>query len=379
MQGTGAGPLGSSEIQRVVPMPIFPLMIEYQYQTRYFVQWLSDHQRYASIEASVEKRDAPAVLITLSDKSGHRTSYCSTEEAATAMSRAGQDARRATIDFRVSNRFGELPSYEFGFMDQHRQKIRWRFVMASPPSERGAGLTPQEGSKGWLFIYRDEGTAAGEGTEVQIGDEVIEATPWPEISSPPYFVAYRGAYSEGVGIGVFPTGREEWRVTTTASELREGGQWAVENNRGRTRLLTITSIRADELTINDSTGSLSIRARKPPLVADRGAGPQIAAAGVTNPAVEGLALRSMTFSSNSRTMRITFSPDLNPASPQAAPVAFQIDQNGHDKIAHGFVTARKSGDATELRWQLKAPDWARARVLTTAITITPAGYILDAR
>gem|GEM_PF-5496141 len=38
---------------------------------------------------------------------------------------------------------------------------------------------------GLRLVYRSLGSLAGEGTAVQIGDKVIEAEAWPEVSNPP--------------------------------------------------------------------------------------------------------------------------------------------------------------------------------------------------
>src|SRR5262249_36845300 len=216
-------------------------------------------------------------------------------------------------------------------------------------SERGAGLTPQEGGAGLMLIYRELGTAAGEGTAAQIGAKVCQAEPWTEISAPPYFVAYRGAYSDGIGIGALLPGQESWRVTAPPKDLNEGAQWTLTCDRGRTRQLRIAATRGDELTILEVGGPLALQARKTPA---------------------GFALRSITLTSRSKTMRISFTPELDLAAGSAAPVNFQIDQNGHNKIAHGSVSVETRGAAASLRWTFKAPDWAKSRLLNSTVTIS---------
>jgi hypothetical protein len=340
-----------------LPLPVAPLIVHYEYVPHYFVQWLNDHPQYTRIEAAVDDSEPPVFNLTLTEKnSGRRVNYCNSEARQKAMAQAGQEARLTKIDYRATNNFGQAPAHEFSFTDERGQAVRWRFTLAAPVSERGAGLTPQEGGAGLMLIYRELGTAAGEGTAAQIGAKVCEAEPWTEISAPPYFVAYRGAYSDGIGIGALLPGQESWRVTEPPKDLKEGAQWTLVDDRGRTRRLRIAAIRGDELTIQEPEGSLTLQARK---------------------TANGFALRSITGASRSKTMRISFTPEIDLAAGSGAPVNFQIDQNGHNKIAHGSVSVEKRGNAASLRWIFKAPDWAKSRVLTSTVTVSDNGYKVE--
>ncbi|HKQ74941.1 MAG TPA: hypothetical protein VJ810_14700 [Blastocatellia bacterium] len=341
------------------PFPVLPLLVHYEYVPHYFVQWLSDHPQYARIEAAVTDSEPPVFNLTLTEKgSRRRVNYCNSEARLKEMAQAGLDVRLTKIDHRATNNFGQAPMREFGFTDERGQAVRWRFTLASPVSERGAGLTPQEEGAGLSLIYRELGTAAGAGTAAQIGDKVSEAEPWTEISSPPYFVAYRGAYSDGIGIGAIRPGQESWRVTVPPKDLNEGAQWALADDQGRTRQLRIASKRGDEFTIQETGQSLTLQARR---------------------TSTGFALRSITLTSLSKTMRIGFAPELDLADGPATPVNFQIDQNGRNKIAHGVVSVEKRGAAASLRWVFKAPDWARSRVLNSTVTVNDNGYKVEMR
>ena len=93
----------------------------------------------------------------------------------------------------------------------------------------------------------------------------------------------------------------------------------------------------------------------------------------------GFALRPITLTSRSKTMRVSFTPELDLAAGSAAPVNFQIDQNGHNKIAHGSVSVEQRGAAANLRWLFKAPDWAKSRVLNSTVTLSDNGYKIETR
>jgi hypothetical protein len=342
------------------PFPAPPLIVRYEYAPRYFVQWLNDHPQYTRIEAAGEDGEPAAFTLILTEKdSGRRVNYCDSKERAQALAQAGQEARPTKISYRATNNFDQAPSHEFSFTDERGQAVRWRFPLAAPVSERGAGLTPQEGGAGLRLIYREMGTAAGEGASVQIGDKVCEAEPWTEISAPPYFVAYRGAYSEGVGVGALLPGLESWRVTESPEDwLKEGAQWTFADDRGRIRRLRLAAKRGDELTIQETGGSMALQARQTPA---------------------GFALRSITLSSRSKAMRVSFTPELDLAANSATPVDFQIDQNGHNKIAHGSLSVEKRGAAARLRWTFKSPDWAKSRTIDTTVTIDIDGYKVETR
>jgi hypothetical protein len=283
-----------------------------------------------------------------------------------ALKREGREAYLTTIDYKVIQNVGQQPSYGFGFRDKHGQAVLWRFIPASSPSELGAGLTPLPNVPGLRLEYRDIGTLAGAGTAVQIGDRVSEAAPWPEVSHPPYFVAYRGSFTEGRHIGVLLPGTEKWRVTSWPKELREGAQWTLVNERGLERILQIRSHDKDELVIsqvgaesyNSGVASLTVR--------------------VTN---RGFALRSLLTTSGTQAMRVTFNPELNletnvPSQPPAE-VAFQIDQGEHKKVALGSVLVEKQENVIRLRWQPKTPDWAKSQALLGTITTDTGGYMIE--
>lgn len=345
-----------------VAPPVVPLLIGYEYVPHYFLQALGDDPHYARVEAAVYEAKPPVYNLVLVEKNGRRVNYSNSEEKVAALRRAGSEARLVHIDHRFVNKFGQLPAHEFGFKDERGQAVRWQFTLAAPASERGAGMSPQEGGTGWQLVYRAAGSAAGEGTAVQVGSRLNEAEPWGEISAPPYFVAYRGVYAEGLSFGMFPAGNESWRVGSAPEKLQEGAQWTLVGQGGRTRQLRITSLRGDEVTVEETAGpapfagSLSIRARR---------------------TAQGFALRSVTLGSGGGSMRISFAPELDMAS--STTCSFQIDLKDQSKILHGSVSVESRGGTAQLRWQPKAPDWARSRLISGTVSVEADGYKVEVR
>jgi hypothetical protein len=355
----------AAEQNSQVPFPIIPVLAQYEYVPQHFLQWINDHPQYSMIEASVSKSDPPVVQMVLTEKeTRRRIYYCDSEARVKALTSAGQAARFAKIDFRAVTNVAEMPTYGFGFSDERGQALRWRFILASEPTERGAGLTPISGAPGLRLLYRNLGTAAGAGTAAQIGDKVIEADPWPEISAPPYFVAHRGTYVEGMDVGMLVPGTDNWQVVRAPSELKEGAEWTLSDDKKRTRQFRVTARRGDELTIEEigkkepGSAKLSLTARAMP---------------------KGFAVRSILLTHGPGLMRLSFKPDLDLTGSSGAEVAFQIDLGRHEKIVQGTISAERRSETIHLRWQPKSPDWAKSQVLNTSVTAQVAGYKIEAR
>jgi hypothetical protein len=348
------------------PFPILPLIVEYEYVPQYFLQWINDDPQYSMIEALVGRGEQPIYQVVMTEKSSSRRVYYSNSEAKVKeLSGRGLHSRLAKIDFRTSSGVGQQSSYGFAFRDERGTAILWRFIPATEASERGAGLTPQYGGEGLQLRYRELATAAGAGSAVQIGDRVNEAEPWPEISAPPYFVAHRGSYVEGMHVGFVLPGTRNWRITSSPADLIEGAQWTITDG-GAIRQFRIAARKGDELTIVEEGAQPS-----PPLIVTA----RISAGG--------LALRSISAGREKRAMRISFKPELDLSAlstdKKPAEVSFQIDLGSHEKVARGEVIAEARGDHVGLRWQPQSPDWAKGRAITTTIIIGPAGYKIDAR
>lgn len=358
---------GQKTASTVPPIPVVPLIAEYEYAPVYFMQWINDSPRYSRIAASVGEGKTPSHLVILTEKDSDRAVYyTNSAERAKALKGEGKDVVHTPIDFKEVRKVEQEVTFGIGFRDQHGQAIVWRFIPAnSKPSKRGAGLQPLGAMPGLHLRYSNLGTAAGAGTAVQIGDKVHEAEPWPQISAPPYFVAYRGSYAHGMELSAVLLGKESWRVVKAPAELREGEQWTLAGDSGRERLLRIKEVRGDELVISE----------QPSPGTD---GTTVNLSALRTP--QGLALRSVTLNSRERAMRVTFTPELNLAANGTAArseSAYRIDLGTNEKVSQGTVTVERQANTLNLRWQPSSPDWAKSRALHTAINLNPSGYSIE--
>lgn len=336
--------------------PIIPAIVQYRQSAMFFRQWISGNARYAEIHAFVGVGEKPILQLVLIEKDGREIFYSSNEMRSKELIGEGKEAYFVPIDFKkIAGDVDAQPVYGFGFEDKHKQKILWRFIPASRPSERGSGLTPLTNVSGLRLFYRNLGTLAGAGTSVRIGDKEFEAEPWAEAGSPPYFVAYRGSITEGLDAGDLRTGEENWRLAACPKELKEGESWEFIGENGRKRAFRIATRRGDELRLEEAelsgSAKLAVFVRLTP---------------------HGFALRSIERAGKTGGLRIAFAPELNLSVP--GETAFQIDLGKQKNIANGTVSVEKQAESTLLKWQFKSPDWAKNKKLTTFIKTNLSGY-----
>ena len=361
--GAAARQSPAASVQKQAPpFPVVPLIADYEYAPVYFMQWINDSPQYSRIAASIGKEQQPVYLVVLTEKDSNASAYYTNSAArAKALKAEGKDAYHTPIDFKEEKGVEQEVRFGVGLRDKHGQPVLWRFIPAnSRPSERGAGLQPLGAMPGLHLRYSARGTAAGAGTAVQIGGKVHEAEPWPQISAPPYFVAYRGSYVHGMDLSALLLGKEQWRVVKAPSELREGAEWTLAGDHGRERRLQVTRRNGGEITISEKAApgvdgaTLDLSAAETP---------------------QGLALRTLALTNRANTMRVTFTPELNLTA--GGESVYQLDLGGREKVSQGGVSVERQGNVISLRWQPKSPDWAKTRSLSSVINLTLDGYSIE--
>jgi hypothetical protein len=348
-----------------IPLPVVPLILEYEYAPNFFAQWIANHPQYSRIEAVVDNLEKAATIqiVLFEREGGKRIFYCPSEARVKALQAEGKEVYLSKIDFKTAQAADQQPTYGFGFRDKSGQAILWRVIPATRPSERGRELIPAPSFPGLRLEYRELATAAGEGTAIQIGDKVIEAEPWKEISAPPFFVAYRGTVAVGRHYGSFLLGAKKWQILSRPAELREGAEWTLSDESGRQHIFKITARNNGELTVSEQ-GTNSTRISF--VVHTAGS--------------QEFVLRSVRLNNNSQTMQIKFEPglSLNPPATGKFETNFAISQGKYDRIVNGTVAVERIDDKIRLRLMSKSPDWTKSRVIETFIKLELDGYSIEA-
>ncbi len=240
---------------QTVPPPIAPQQIIYHHWPEQFVQWIGPELPYSMIEFYVDPNTGanPLYEVALTERAtGKRVRYANQQQP-------GTEVYLTNIQFDRPASAGKDATYLLRFVDHAGQPVSWQFVQGSDMSERGGGSSPA-GLQPPVLVYRERGAVAGEGTALKIGNTVSTADVWTEISQPPYFVAYHGAYSQNVDIAVFAGTPKQWTTVSAPNTLSAGAEWTLKSQDGRSRILKVQTLDGAHTTILDADDHLVIDA-----------------------------------------------------------------------------------------------------------------------
>ncbi|HWX40170.1 MAG TPA: hypothetical protein VN345_03390 [Blastocatellia bacterium] len=341
--------------------PIVPALMDYDYADKYLLQFIDSIPGYQLIEASISESRPPVYVVTLTGTGDQpeRISYTNSPAKARAIAAIGKKAYFVPMNYKIEQSLGEQPSFNISFKGPRGEAIRWHFVLASEPTERGGGLTQSIPPLG--FLHRRIATAAGEGTSVQIGDRKCDAKPWNEVSVVPYFVAYRGVYTVNSIVGGLVPGGQSWSAKSAPPDRQVGSAWVLAEGRENSRQFRIVAKQGDTLTIREVFNS---RLAVPTTLS-------------VKETPQGLAFNSIAYAAGKKSMRLTISPAFNVGGcPEGtSSFKFRIDLADQPKPAEeGFLEVQRKGNVLNLAWRATSPSWAKAKALKSRITLTASGY-----
>jgi hypothetical protein len=236
---------------QAVPPPTVPQQIIYHHWPEQFVQWVGPELPYSMFEfyADANATGGPLYEAVLTERAtGKRIRYANQQQP-------GEEMYTTNIQFDRPAAAGKDANYMVRFVDHSGQPVSWQFVQGSDMRARGGGSSPA-GLQPPVLVYRELGAVAGEGTALKIGDKVSTADVWTEISQPPYFVAYHGAYSQNVDIAVFTGAPQQWTTVSAPYALAVGAEWALKAQDGATRTLKLETLSGSHATISDAADHL---------------------------------------------------------------------------------------------------------------------------
>ena len=341
----GAVTMAAQAAEPALPPPMAPEQIIYRHWPEQFVQWIGPELPYTMIELYVDPTGGatPLYEAVLTERAtGKRVHYSNQQQMVDIDKRSGADAYLTNMQLDRSTNAGS-PTYLLRFVDHAGQPVSWQWIQGSDMSERGGGSSPA-GLEPPVLMYRGRSAVAGEGTALKIGNTVSTADMWTEISQPPYFIAFHGAFSENVDIAVFAGSGQHWTTISGPKTLAAGAEWKLKGQDGLGCSLRVQAMNGDHATILETDDHLPGRTTTIEATWTNGAW-----------SIEKLHYSAADADAN-QGLTISFAPGANASG---APSKFEVVAGRKTRIASGTV----HGDPTQPRvgWEFKDPDWLRGK------------------
>jgi|SRR6187402_543781 len=342
----------TASAQKPAP-PITPIQISYRYWPEQFVQFITGTETpYSMLEFDVDQKTYDLVLTDRTTKK--RVHYASDETIAAQDRASGDEAYVTKILFERPENAGKDATYNLRAVLHDNSPLEWRFIQGSEIMEQGGGLSKLAEIPVPVLAYREQSAVAGDGTALVVGKAVSPAEMWTEISKPPYFVAWRGAYSVGATTVSLVPGKQTWKVDSAPDAVAAGAVWKLSNDAGRTRTLTIKKLDGSSATILDQDSAVSTYSR-------------IVTATTTPTGWQINSVHYIPRDEEKHAFTVTFTPALGAGTSNAD---FILGKK--NKIATATVeTAAASSDLT-----MKSPDWIRGKAISTQVITEGGGVTL---
>ncbi len=333
--GLGACAIAAVEIgspastERLVP--VFAYVLDYQFYDHWYTEDLSKDSKYSVIEAYVKDNGGnPRTTIKLVDRSSGNASYYS-----------------QNVQYSAPKQY--IPSAQAGFAlrDKDGAALRWRFVLAYPPSAQGSGLTVLPNEKDLKLFYRESGSLGDASSAVEVNGKVDAVQEWKEISQPPFFVAYRATYTEGAEAAELRTEIEKLNFSS-APRLRAGARFQASTASGKTRRFAVDS----------GSGALLIRQET-----DEN---QISRELIVEADGAGYRIRQLKVQDGAHQATVLFEPSL-PVT-DGASADFKITAEKNRRLADGRAQLTRKDGSLQLTWKVNSPNWAKKRTLVQTLS-----------
>jgi hypothetical protein len=341
-----AATLFAQTAQPMLPPPIAPEQIIYRHWPEQFVQWIGPELPYTMIELYIDPSSGatPLYEVVLTERTtGKRVHYANQQQMVDLDKRSGADAYLTTVQLDRPANVGKDATYLLRFVDKAGQPVSWQWIQGSDMSERGGGSSPA-GLEPPVLMYRGRSAVAAEGTALKIGNAVSVADVWTEISQPPFFVAYHGAFSENVDIAVFAGAGQQWTTITAPNTLAAGAEWKLKSQDGLGCSLRVQAINGSHATVLENDDHLPGRTIAIEATWTNGAW-----------SIDKLHYSAVGADAN-QGLTISFAPGANGSG---APSKFEVIAGRKTRIASGTV----HGDPAQQRvgWEFKDPEWLRGK------------------
>ena len=356
---TETDPIGTTPSYQIV---VNPLSVQYHYWDYHLIQWFPEGSTYESIEMMVANvaSDNPLIWVFLTESIAPKMQHHYVNDAS-LLPLAHEGISDSTgvivpITFNIAVAPYDLRVFDVSFNDESGTPINWHFESNQPLSTaNGDRLIDQDGvdlDRGILVMYANESALSGEHSEVQIGDARFAPPYWDEISSPPFFEAWRGACTHGMSFGFIAAGSASYTFTQypenpfVNATWRGTYQW--ENDTETPFEWIVTDI--DDTGIHIASGDLRMTLVENENRLDI----------LTTGAATGEGYTNVAFTPALRDPRAM-------TTAESQTVAFSIDIDNHLDQITGTATLTRQADHATLLLAPQTPGWAVNNLMHTII------------
>ena len=349
--------------QGTIAPPTTGLLLSYHFWPEQYVQWLGSETPYSMLELDVNSEGkTPVYDVTLTSRADNkRVQYTNDDATYAAIKAEGEEVHKTAIAFDPADSasIGSACSLRLTLADG--KPLQWHFVQGSEISEQGSGLTPLPYLPFPVLAYREQGAVAGEGTALQIGATVSPAEVWKEISQPPYFIAYHGAYTINAHRLAFAAGRASWKIVAAPATLAIGAAWQLLAADGSHRSLTVTKVEGAHYTV---TGVDSVApADRFVLEATRSG--------------DAWTLERVRFLAGKNGEKHPLTVQFAPAGAGSSSVDVVVGRK--TVLSSASLATMASADGSKSLLEMKSPAWAKGKTMAEQTTLSGTQLSVEAR
>ncbi len=323
-------------------VPAFSNVLNYQFFDHWYTEDLAKDSKYSLIEAYVKDRggNSRATIKLVERGSGNVTYYSN------------------NVQYAAPAQYIPSAQTNFALRDKDGTAVRWRFVLAYPPSGQGSGLTMLPNEKDLRLVYRQSGSLSDSNSAVEVNGKVDPVQEWKEISQPPFFVAYRATYTEGAEAAELRTEVEKLSYTKTP-QLQAGSRFEAATASGKTR----------RFSVEGSNGALLIKQEAD----ENGVTRELTVEGSGG----GYRIRQLKLQDGPHQATIHFVPAL--AVADGATAEFKISGEKNRRLADGRAQISRKDGALQLIWKVESPNWAKKRTIVQNLSVSEAAVAVAQR
>ncbi len=330
-----------------------PAGLVYRYWPMQLVQFVGAELPYSMIVLDVDDRGKePVYDVALTERAtGKQIHYVNQPELLAEDKARGGDAYLVRMQLDAPAAPAKDAQYLLRFVNEKEQPVLWQFVQGTDISEQGSGMSPIEAPVP-VFMYREQGALAGEGTALKIGAVTSTADVWKEYAQPPHFVPYHGAISTGVHLLTVAPISSQWVVAQPT--VTDGATWKLNSALG-TELTAHTVAGKGAVNFDDARHgtTMAVEAQQ---------------------TSSGWTISRVRFGPTDGKLEHTLSMSFTPALAPGATSQFDLLAGKKTKLAAGTVatSAGDGGSVTE-KWLVNTPDWAKGKTASaTARSVADA-------